>query len=110
MVPIQEALILIARGYRRVSNKHCRVARIDRPDWVWHLAEHLRRAPADFYVPGEPEPSACWADFYRRGLTKDVIQVAPEVSRLVKPSGWDPVGYVPNERIVVEQQLGGLLE
>ncbi len=87
---------LAARGYRRISNKHGMLARIDRPDWVDVLAVKLRRAPADFYVPGEALPAANWADFYRRMCSGDVVFVEPAgLARLVPTSDWDPVGYIP---------------
>lgn len=95
-------------GYRRVSNKYCMLARIDRPDWLDVLAAHCGRARADFYIMEQPDSSklgtapyamsdevgSSWKDFYRRVLSKDVITVSPEVSKLVPPSGWDSVEYI----------------
>lgn len=87
--------VLKARGYRRVSNKHGMLARVDRPDWVEVLARHLKRSPAELYVPGEPEPAAHWADYYRRVLSGDRVDVEPPaLARLVPSSDHDPVGYV----------------
>jgi|SRR5882724_1660479 len=95
-------------GYRRVSHKHHMIARIDRPDWLDVLAAHCGRARADFYIMSNPNrniPGAApyavsdkignnWKDFYRRVLSKDVIVVAPEVSKLIPGSGYDPVEYI----------------
>lgn len=85
---------LIKRGYRRVSNKYGRVARIDRPDWVQVLAIRLHRAPADFYVPGEPNPTGSWCDFYRRTYSEDVLEMDPTLAQKIPSSCHDPVGYV----------------
>lgn len=86
---------LIARGYRRTSNKYRIVSRIDRPDWIAVLAEEMRRAPADFYVPGEPDPAGNWCDYYRRVLSKDKIEGVPhEVFCRIPSSDWDSAGYV----------------
>lgn len=89
--------LLIAQGYRRTSNKYGMVSRIDRPDWIEVLAKELHRAPADFYVPGEPEPSGSWCDYYRRCLSKDTITLHVEVARQIPTSSHDPVGYIPKE-------------
>jgi hypothetical protein len=86
---------LAARGYRRVSNRHRLVSRIDRPDWVERLARVLQRAPADFYVPGEAIPAGNWCDHYRRCLSTDVIEVDVDTFRLIPGSGYDQVGYIP---------------
>lgn len=89
-----DAETLLSRGYRRVSNAHQMVSRIDRPDWVEVMASQMRRAPADFYVKETGEVSASWADHYRRVYSKDVLYVAPEVAKEVPGSGGDGVGYV----------------
>jgi hypothetical protein len=85
-----------AQGYRRVSNKHMRVTRIDRPDWVRILAEHTRRSEAQFYRPGSLHPEGAWADFYRRVLSKDWFEFSDrnEFSK-VPGSDFDDTGYVP---------------
>lgn len=85
---------LIAQGYRRTSNKYGMVSRIDRADWVQVLARELQRAPADFYVPGEPEPSGMWCDYYRRCLSRDTLTLPQEVARQVPTSSYDPIGYI----------------
>lgn len=91
---IAEAQRLMALGYRRTSWGHRLVSRIDRPDWLMVLAKELRRAPADFYVPGEPQPAGSWCDHYRRVCSKDNITVSKGVIGLVDGSGFDPIGYV----------------
>lgn len=88
---------LTLRGYRRVSNRHRMVSRIDRPDWVEVLAKKLHRSPAELYLPdGRISPS--WCDFYRRVHSKDTLVVSQEVYRQIPSSGWDGVGYVPARR------------
>lgn len=95
-------------GYRRVSHKYNMIARIDRPDWLEVLAAHCGRARADFYIMGNPNrniPGAApyavsdkignnWKDFYRRVLSKDVMTVTSEVSKLIPGSDYDPVEYI----------------
>ena len=41
---------MIREGYRRTSWAHGIVSRIDREDWIEHMAKHFDRAPADFYL------------------------------------------------------------
>lgn len=94
MTDAETAADLIAKGYRRTSNKYRTVSRIDRPDWLNVLAINLHRAPADFYVPGESSPCGGWCDYYRRVISKDKIEVSPEVYALIPGSGHDPVGYL----------------
>jgi len=77
---------LIARGYRRTSNKHRMLSRIDRPDWWEVLTEHLHRIP--------PGPRSQWPDFYRRVLSNDTVIALAYVARQVPTSGHDPVEYV----------------
>lgn len=88
---------LIARGYRKVSNKYGRLSRIDRPDWLHLLAVHLGRAPADFYVPGAEKPAGNWCDYYRRVLSKDKVDIDPQLARKAPSSDWDDIGYVELE-------------
>lgn len=96
VMAVQHMAQLTARGYRRVSNAHGMLARVDREDWIVVLAKHMGRSPAEFYVPGAKEPEACWADFYRRVLSRDQVHVEPAgLARFVPSSCHDPVGYVP---------------
>lgn len=90
---------LIALGYRRTSNKHKMISRIDRPDWLIVLAKNLRRSPAEFYVPGEREPAATWCDHYRRVHSKDTLEVEEAVFRAIPGSGYDNCGYVDPEKL-----------
>lgn len=86
----------VGAGYRKVSNKFGVLSRIDRPDWVQVLAEHLHRSPAELYVPGRPEhPSAHWCDYYRRVLSTDTVMIDPAFARYIPNSNNDPVGFVP---------------
>lgn len=91
---IAQAQDLADRGYRRTSNAHGIVSRVDRPDWVDVLATHLRRSPAEFYEPGESLPSGRWCDHYRRCLSKDKLYVEPGIAKLVPSSNFDAAGYV----------------
>lgn len=86
---------LIAMGYRRTSHKHCMVSRVDRPDFVQVLARHLRRAPADFYVPGSEKVDGGWCSYYRRVLTKDTLTVSPADIKRFPSSDHDATGYMP---------------
>lgn len=89
-----EAQRLIGMGYRRTSNKYLMVSRIDRPDWVTVLAQHLKRSPAELYEIGAPSPAARWCGFYRSVLSKDSLEgIAPEVHALIPHSAFDDVGY-----------------
>lgn len=93
--PVEQAAFLTAQGYCRVSWKHGGVARIDREDWVQHMAKELRRAPADFYVPGDSQPSGSWASFYRSVYSKDVLWNLPrEVIALIPTSGHNSTGFI----------------
>jgi hypothetical protein len=90
-----DAKELTRRGYRRVSRKYRLVSRIDRPDFVEVLAEDMNHAPADFFTRGERRVEGRWCDYYRRGLSKDVLHVPDEAVFLgVPPSDHDDVGYV----------------
>lgn len=91
-VPID---LIMAMGYRKVSNNHCIVTRIDREDWVEYLAQKMRRAPADFIVrDGSGMISPSWCDHYRRTYSNDKIYVTREDIKKFKGSGYDPIGYV----------------
>lgn len=91
---IELATALLASGYLRTSWKHRQVSRIDRADWVAVLARELRRAPADFYVPGDDLPAGNWADHYRRVYSNDHVTVSHAVIALVPTSNWNKTGYV----------------
>ena len=111
---------LTARGYRRVSNKYQRVVRIDRADWVLHLAAHLGRAPADLFIVhahGEnklnyayvvgPKVAGGWCDFYRRVLSNDMHTVPDiETFRAIPGSGHDDIGYVDTATLIEAEHRG----
>lgn len=88
---MSDAKDLRAQGYRRTSNRHHLVSRIDRPDWAEALAEYMHqgRDKADEYR------TANWADFYRRVLSNDTLTVSAYTAKAVGASGNDPVGFVP---------------
>ena len=87
---------LIARGYRRVSNALCAVARIDKEDWIKELAKKLHMNEAEFYPPGEENPNACWCSYYRAVMSRDILTVPPEIIGKIPSSMADPIGYVDN--------------
>ena len=84
LLAVPEAHDLEAQGYRRISNRHCLLSRLDRPDWVDHLPLQLQRSTAEM------------EDFYRRNISKDKITVRTNVSRLVASSSGtvEPIGYL----------------
>ena len=99
---------LTALGYRRTSNKHRMVSRIDRPDWKEHLAAHLRRSVAELFIVGtnaenglpivSDKVSGSWCDYYRRCLSRDTLEGLPEATfRAIPSSGWDSCGFVEIE-------------
>lgn len=87
-------------GYCRISNKYQIAARIDRPDVAQVLAEHLHRAPADFYVPRTDYVDAGWEDYYRRTLSHDrlVFGRLEDFKKLPSSCGT-ATGFIP--RLVV---------
>ena len=76
---------LIAEGYCVVSNRHGLVARLDRKDWREHMAGVY------------PNAAALSADFYRRCLSKDVLEVGAG-HRSFPNSGSGPTEYLPKEK------------
>lgn len=82
---------LILTGYRRISNKHLRVARIDRPDWgsivssMWKL---------DLPCGDETQFPTSAFDFYRRMISKDVKVVSRELYSKIPNSIGDRTGYI----------------
>lgn len=71
---------LMALGYRRTSNRHGMVSRVDRPDWKEWLA--AKGYPVD-------------ADWYRRVCSKDTFEIGQAKARRVKSSSNDTTGFVP---------------
>lgn len=75
---------LIEKGYRRVSNAYCRIARIDRDDWLDFMATKIGCAVADFYAKDGSGVSDQWKDHYIRMYSKDVLVVHPEILYRIK--------------------------
>lgn len=71
-------------GYRRVSNAYCRVARIDREDWLDVLAERMFCARADFYCKNGGGVQDNWRDHYIRTFSKDILTVSPAIYNKMK--------------------------
>lgn len=86
---------LIARGYRRISNTHRIVARVDREDWRIFLA----RAQAPWNLSEGSDWVECLgnsaADYYRRCFSTDKKIIPTLVFKLIPSSNHDPIGYVP---------------
>lgn len=103
---------VIARGYRKISNNHQMVARIDRPDWrehmaschsPWSFAEGMKWVQClDNSNPGSAE------DYYRRCHSQDRKTISAQVFRHIPSSGHDSVGYIPldhRQRPIMSKQL-----
>lgn len=85
-----EAMRLASLGYRRVSNKHRIIARVDRPDWQDYMASTHPLGMEWVNCLGKGAP-----DHYRRCHSDDWLEgVPPAVFRLIPASGWDDTGYV----------------
>lgn len=74
---------LIDAGYRKVSSAYCRIARIDRDDWIEVLATQMHCAPADFYNRDGSGVSNRQRDYYIRSLSRDILTVAPAIIRKI---------------------------
>lgn len=102
---------LIAKGYRRVSNKHATVSRIDRSDWIdflydqvfIHRATEMKDALKDFYdgkdISGFREgtirlEAGSAADHYRRCFSKDTLNLDYADAQKIPNSNHDTTGYV----------------
>lgn len=93
----REAARLMASGYCQISRRHRNLARIDDPDWRSAMGRHQ--------TGGFPEPpernivegmrwvsdlGASAADYYRRVLSRDVLEGVPQdVFDIVRRSGSD---------------------
>jgi hypothetical protein len=85
---------LIAQGYRVTSIRHRRVTRIDRPDWLEHMAHQMRRSIADFTARGDMYSMGGWCDHYRRVYSQDHLTVPKDYINKIPNSGWDQVSYI----------------
>jgi hypothetical protein len=91
----REASKLINWGYRKTSNNHRLIARIDRPDWYRHMAQQ--------HSPWDPNGqgidwvfkmgSASAGDHYRRCYSRDFKTVSHMVLALIPSSDHDDCGY-----------------
>jgi len=94
---------LTVLGYRRISNKYRMVARIDRPDWVEHMAAQSHRTVADYFVTGDNSyPAASWGDYFRRVYSKDKLEGLPDAVFKAIPGGEDTR---PSARAFVDPQM-----
>ena len=75
---------LMKKGYRKVSNAYCMVARIDRPDWLCILAESMNTCVANFYRKNGTGVPDEWRDHYVRVFSKDQHTVHPAVLRKMR--------------------------
>jgi hypothetical protein len=96
-----EARRLIASGYCPTSNRYRMLSRLDRPDWLQHMAYlHTKGFPgsdAKNLAEGMRWATGLGggaADFYRRVHSRDTIEVNEAVFREVKKvhsSNWPGV-------------------
>jgi hypothetical protein len=82
---------LVAKGYRRTSDRYGILARVDREDWKEVLEKHLGRELPENYEFSADEG---WADIYRRTLSQDTVQINPELAQQVPSSLGDLTGYI----------------
>jgi hypothetical protein len=93
---------LMAMGYRRTSNRHRIVSRIDRPDWALPIAQTTSTRSVDVIYA---DPS-CWEDYYRRCCSKDKITIDSYTSAHMKGSSGQVTGYIElGERIANDTEL-----
>ena len=74
---------LMDKGYRRVSNAYCHIARIDRDDWLTVLAKERCCSIADFYSVDGSGVSDSHRDHYCRVHSKDTLTVHPSILRKI---------------------------
>ena len=75
---------LTNKGYRKTSNAYCRVARVDREDWLEVLAKERYCSVADFYNVDGSGVRDSHRDYYVRCHSKDTLVVHPKILRLMK--------------------------
>jgi hypothetical protein len=88
----ETAEALTKQGYRRISNNHLLVSRVDCLDWKQRMANSHPRGMAWVEVLGNSA-----ADHYRRCFSKDIRNVSRDVLRRIPGSGFDTTGYIPKE-------------
>ena len=102
---------LIDLGYRVISRKFGRITRIDRKDWVnkcyrmlGHQDPAIMKSVEDFYLGKDftgsfqeetvKREAAMAADYYRRCISKDVLEITQEMMRGFPNSNHDITGYI----------------
>lgn len=75
---------LMSKGYRKTSNAYCRIARVDREDWLEMLAAQRHCSVADFYNVDGSGVSDRHRDYYIRTFSEDGHVVSPKVLKLMK--------------------------
>lgn len=96
---VAEALRLAAMGYRRTSNRHRMVSRVDRPDWREYMAQQHAPWDAERGTQDGPRWVRCLgegaADHYRRTHSEDNLEgLPPDVFRRIPGSNGDDTGFV----------------
>ena len=72
---------LTEMGYRKTSNAFCKIARVDREDWLEVMAKERRCCVADFYNMDGTGVSNRHRDAYIRSYSEDGHTVSPAVLR-----------------------------
>ena len=82
-------------GYRKVSNRHRIVSRIDCEDWLETMAETQNTSVAEMIGPHPHLSLPALADHYRRCYSKDKLVVDEHLIKLMHSSGdsSEYVGY-----------------
>ncbi len=70
---------LTLKGYKKVSNAFCIVARIDRDDWVEVLAKEQCCSSDYFYNKHTSDIDDRYRDHYIRVYSKDKLVIAPRI-------------------------------
>lgn len=80
--------LLISQGYRRISNKHGIISRIDREDWVEYLLKKTNNDEKWIKAVGET-----LEDFYRRVYSKDKITIGNQAKK-IPSSDFCTIGFL----------------
>lgn len=106
---------LFSRGYVGLSSKHRIVARIDRANWLEHMAGRYFRSVADFYVRKGPlntptESTGGWGKHYCAVFSEDKVEGIPEavykeLKALWNSSGEDVKYVEPRTRFQAHREL-----